>query len=93
MDTNDLMITHELHTIRAHLLHYLSLLEDLRKSIQFVLDTPNPAMDGCEADERERNRELLERECNNLLSETRRLDMSRKRQDMRVKNVMNLVSR
>src|ERR1700730_8178976 len=92
METNNLMITRELHTIRAHLLHYASLLEDFKKSIQFVLDTPNPAMDQYETIVKERDRELLVKECNNLLFEADRLDMSRKTQDMRVKNVMNLVS-
>jgi hypothetical protein len=93
METYDLSITRELHTIRAHLLHYTSLLEDFRKSVQFILDTPNPAMDCYETCQREGDRELLDRECGYLLTECKRLDMSRKMQDMRVKNIMNLVSR
>jgi hypothetical protein len=93
LETNNLAITRELHIIRAHLLHYASLLEDFRKSVQFVLDTPNPAMDSDSFvnDEKTKDRRLLEQESHNLLSEIKRLEMSRTMQDKRLKNVMNLV--
>lgn len=91
--------TQELHRIRAHLLHYTSLLDDFRKSVQFVLDTPNPAMD-CEDSPdnngttnmltKEESAERLKTECNNLLSEIKRLEMSRSIQTKRLKNIMNL---
>lgn len=48
-------------------------------------------MDAVLEDERIHSRKLLEKECNNLLSEIDRLEMSRKMQDLRLKNVMNLV--
>jgi len=91
--TSNMDITRELHIIRAHLLHYASLLEDFRKSVQFVLDTPNPAMDSesLEQDEKRKDRQLLEKEGGNLLAEIRRLEMLRAMQDKRLKNVMNLV--
>src|SRR5882762_1319268 len=38
--TNESSLTQELHVIRAHLLHYTNLLEDFRKSVQFIKDTP-----------------------------------------------------
>ncbi|KDQ18346.1 hypothetical protein BOTBODRAFT_104166 [Botryobasidium botryosum FD-172 SS1] len=92
MDTNDMEITRELHTIRAHLLHYASLLEEFRKSVVFVRDTRNPAMDSCEPKEdRARDRARLDKECRNLLSEIDRLKMDRKMQEERVQNVMQLV--
>lgn len=45
---NDLEMTNELHVIQAHLLHFESLLEDFKLTIEFVLNTPNPAMDKVE---------------------------------------------
>ncbi|KAJ3779004.1 hypothetical protein FB446DRAFT_711796 [Lentinula raphanica] len=91
MSSSDMVLTRDLHTIQAHLLHYSSLLEDFRKSIIFVLDTPNPAMDSLPDDERVLSRKLLQKECNNLLIEVERLEKSRTMQERRLKNVMNLV--
>lgn len=67
----------DLHRIRAHLLHYTSLLDDFRKSVLFVLNNPNPAMDCQDAPDdgttdmltKEESAERLKTECNNLLSE------------------------
>jgi len=87
--TNESALTQELHIIRAHLLHYTSLLEDFRKSVRFVKDTPNPAIDPEVAAS---EKELLNRECDTLLSEIARLEMVRGMQNKRLKNVMNLVS-
>lgn len=84
-------MTNELHVIRAHQLHYSSLLESFRKTVQFILDTPNPALAGMDKTESDLTKGMLERECRMLLNEIRRLDMSRKMQDKRLKNVMNLV--
>ncbi|KAJ7135427.1 hypothetical protein C8R43DRAFT_1020979 [Mycena crocata] len=91
INTSDLLLTRELHIIRAHHLHYSALLEDFRKTVDFVLQTPNPAMDALPEEDRLFSRRLLERECKNLLSEIDRLEMGRKMQDKRLKNVMNLV--
>ncbi|KAJ7481617.1 hypothetical protein FB451DRAFT_1236610 [Mycena latifolia] len=89
--TSNLLLTRELHIIRAHHLHYSALLEDFRKAVDFVRETPNPAMDACPEEERVFSRNLLERECKNLLGEINRLEMGRRMQDKRLKNVMNLV--
>jgi len=91
--TNDMELTYGLHVIRAHLLHYTSLLEDFRKSVVFVRDTHNPAMDCDSIDDETRDfdKALLDKECGNLLSEIERLEMNRKMQDERVQNVMHLV--
>ncbi|KAI3608815.1 hypothetical protein WG66_003813 [Moniliophthora roreri] len=91
MTTSDMRMTQSLHIIRAHHLHYTSLLEDFRKSILFILNTPNPAMDSLPELDRAFSRKLLEKECNHLLSEIDRLEMGRMMQDKRLKNVMNLV--
>jgi hypothetical protein len=93
IETNNITITRELHLISAHLLHYASLLEDFRKSVQFVLDTPNPAMesDMFTDEDRENDRRLLEQEAGNLLAEIKRLGMLRSMQNKRLKNVMDLV--
>jgi hypothetical protein len=92
--TNDVTLTYELHVIRAHLLHYNSLLRDFRTSVEFVRDTANPAMESNDIDDatRTHDKKLLNSECENLLSEIHRLELNRKTQDDRVQNVQNLVS-
>jgi len=91
--TNDVTLTYELHVIRAHLLHYTSLLRDFRTSVEFVRNTANPAMDADDIDDatRAHDKDLLVKECANLLSEIHRLELNRQTQDDRVKNVQNLV--
>ncbi|KAL0563537.1 hypothetical protein V5O48_018530, partial [Marasmius crinis-equi] len=91
LSTSNMRITRGLHIIRAHLLHYTSLLEDFRKAVYFVLNTNNPAMDAESEETRDFSKTLLEKECHNLLSEIDRLEMGRRMQDKRLKNVMNLV--
>ncbi|KAK1236101.1 hypothetical protein PQX77_000691 [Marasmius sp. AFHP31] len=86
-----MQITRSLHIIRAHHLHYYSLLEDFRKAVLFVRHTPNPAMDSESEELRTFSKKLLEKECDTLLSEIGRLEMGRNMQDKRLKNVMNLV--
>jgi len=86
-------MTHELHVIRAHLLHYESLLGDFRKSIQFILKTTNPALvnpDYFSPEQRKVSEATLTKECNHLINEIDRLEMNRDMQDKRLKNVMNL---
>jgi hypothetical protein len=92
--TNDMALTQELHVIRAHLLHYASLLVDFRKSVLFVRSTPNPTMDAdsISKDIRARDKKLLYKECDNLIAEIDRLEGNRIMQDKRLKNVMHLVS-
>ncbi|KAJ7590510.1 hypothetical protein C8J56DRAFT_933090 [Mycena floridula] len=91
IDTRNLRLTHELHMIRAHHLHYSSLLEDLEKAVQFILDTPNPAMDSQPESDKAFSRQLLEKECKTLILDIKRLEASRRMQDKRLKNVMNLM--
>lgn len=90
--TNDTTLSSELHIIRAHLLHYKSLLIDFHKSVVFIQETPNPAMGSIQNDPEQRAMEksLLSRECGNLLSEIQRLERSREMQNNRLNNVMNL---
>ena len=59
-------LAEELHIIRAHLSHYSSLLVAFKKVVQFILDTPNPALTDSQ---REISAPLMKRECNNLLEE------------------------
>ncbi|KAG6829922.1 hypothetical protein H0H92_002945 [Tricholoma furcatifolium] len=91
ISTSDMALTQELHIIRAHHLHYSSLLENFEKTVKFIKETYHPGMDSVPEAERKYSAKLMERECNNLLSEIDRLDMGRKMQDKRLKNVMNLV--
>lgn len=84
-----LEITEELHIIRAHLLHYASLLGALENTIDFIRTTPNPAL---VEDQNGINKvSFLERECNFLLREVRRMEKQRIEQENRVKNVIQLV--
>lgn len=86
--TNDIYQTRELHIIRASLLHYTSLLEDFKKAVLFVQNTPSPTVQ--DHPERERSATIMDRECKVLLSEIERLEMFRKMQDMRLENLVNL---
>lgn len=91
--SSNITLTQELHIIRAHQLHYSSLIEELRKTVIFVRDTRNHAMEAEQfLDIRDYNADLMGRECENLLSEINRLEMSLRMQDRRMKNVMHLVS-
>ncbi|TDL18741.1 hypothetical protein BD410DRAFT_792924 [Rickenella mellea] len=93
MSTNDMELTRELHIIRAHLLHYASLLQDFQKSVTFVLNTANPAMENTELftdQDRLESKDLLKKEADNLLSEVDRLQRLRDMQDNRLKNVIDL---
>ena len=92
ISTTEMLLTRELHIIRAHHLHYLSLLDHYTKHIKFIRNTPNPAMDGLSKEERESSQNLLNRECNNLLNEIDRLNAELSTQEKRLKNVMALVS-
>ncbi|KAI5996503.1 hypothetical protein F5J12DRAFT_785455 [Pisolithus orientalis] len=70
--TNDINWTRELHKVQAYLLHYQQLLQDFHKSVDFVKNTPNPAME-CDED-KDDSAKLLKGEANNLLSEISRLE-------------------
>jgi len=87
--TNDIHLTRELHKIRASLLHYASLLESFRKAVLFLRNTANPAMQ--DHPQLAESTQIMNRECDTLLSEIERLGMSRRMQEMRLENVINLV--
>lgn len=91
--TNDMNLSTELHVIRAYLLHYESLLVDFEKSVLFIRDTPNPAAAAGihPLEEQKTEKNLLDKECKNLLDEIERLERSRDMQNKRLKNAVNLV--
>lgn len=84
-------LTQELHIIRAHHLHYSSLLDNFRKTVEFVRDTLNPALESLSEEDRTESKLVMKRETHTLLSEIERLKKTRGIQDKRLKNVMNLV--
>ena len=91
---NDIDLTHELHAIRAHLLHYQSLLDDFRRTITFIEQTPFPGLNDparYPRHSREISQQLLKTESANLLQEIQRLEDSKQLQERWLKNVMNLV--
>ena len=92
IDTGRIEGTQELHKIRAHLLQYASLLEDFKQSVVFVQDTPNPVMTPpTNHNENKESRELMKKECQNLLTQIERLKLSREMWDQRLQNIMHLV--
>jgi len=108
LNTDKRETTQELHVIRARLQYFKELLVTFSKSVNFVLKTPNPAMqapvvvndqagDGIadQADFEKRrmlSEELMQRECKTLLLEIGRLERTREMMELRLKNVMALVS-
>jgi hypothetical protein len=85
-------LTRELHIIRAHHLHYTSLLDDFQKHVIFIRDTHNPAMEAFSDKVRKDSKSIMHRECENLLTECKRLKGELHMQERRLKNVMGLVS-
>ncbi|KAN0082953.1 hypothetical protein V8E55_008748, partial [Tylopilus felleus] len=92
LNSENIKQTRYLHILQAHLLHYRNLLEDFRKSVLFVRDTANPAMEDSSVTEEERrwSKDILEKETKYLLSEIERLDSQRAMQALRLKNVIDL---
>ena len=92
IDTGKWKINQDLHIIRAHQLYYTSLLDDARKTIEFIRKHKNPAMNSKKlASEKGLNDMFLERECDHLILEIDRLTKDLEMQQSRLKNVMNLV--
>lgn len=90
LNTNDIQLTRQLHIVQAHLLHYRSLLQAFRKSVEFVRDTRNPAVSVLGKQEQYECAQVLQREADNLLSEISRLESLRMIQSDRLKNIMDL---
>ena len=84
--------TRNLHILKAHLLHYESLLHDFQLSVSFIDLTPNPAMesDTFGKEPRTASKEIMNLECKNLLGEIERLQNRRRMMSDRLKNVMDL---
>lgn len=93
LDSEDIKKTRDLHILKAHLLYYRNLLEDFRKSVLFVQETANPAMQhpSVTDEERARSASIMKKETEYLLSEIERLESQRSMQVMRLRNVMDLV--
>lgn len=91
ISTAEMPLTRELHIIRAHHLHYSSLIDDFQKHVLFIRDTHNPAMETATAEDRRHSKDTMHRECENLLTEAKRLKNELHMQERRLKNVMNLV--
>ncbi|KAF6751702.1 hypothetical protein DFP72DRAFT_906894 [Ephemerocybe angulata] len=93
--TAQMPLTRELHVIRAHHLHYSSLLDDFKKNIDFIQKTPTPFMTSNNYDKKllTENERLLRRECKNLADEVARLKLMLHQQERRLENIMDLVFR
>lgn len=85
--------TQALHKIDAYLLHYTSLLNDFRISVEFISNTSNPPIVASSPqNESTEGMSALKGECDNLLREIGRLREEVVRLEQRLKNVMQLVS-
>lgn len=93
LNSESIRETRDLHILQAHLLYYRTLLDDFRKSVVFVQETANPAMQDSSVNDKERtdSETILKRETDYLLSEIERLESQRSMHVMRLKNVMDLV--
>jgi hypothetical protein len=101
LQTNDIHITRQLHVIRAFLLHYQNLLEQFRQTVEFIIETPNPAffvngesaplLSKDELLKRKTSKTCLEKECQTLLFEIKRLEKSVQMYNARMANVVDLV--
>lgn len=93
LNSENIKETRDLHILQAHLLYYRTLLDDFGKSVLFVQNTLNPAMQDPSVTEKQRedSRVILKRETDYLMSEIERLESQRSMQVMRLKNVMDLV--
>lgn len=93
LNSESIRETRDLHILQAHLLYYRTLLDDFRKSVVFVQETANPAMQNPVVTDKERaeSASILKKETDYLLSEIERLESQRMMQVMRLKNVINLV--
>lgn len=92
ISTAEASIIRELHIVKAHHLHYISLLEHFAKHINFIRNTPNPAMEGvCEV-HRQKSFRHLAGECDHLLNAINRLNNELGTQKRQLDNVMDLVS-
>jgi hypothetical protein len=81
--------TDGLHVIRAHILRYSSLLAAFKRTVNFIANTPNPALT---PPQRSISDPLLLRECTTLLEEIERLDRECAMQDRCLKNMVDIVS-
>ncbi|GJJ08745.1 hypothetical protein Clacol_002964 [Clathrus columnatus] len=90
VQNKDIAFTQGLHRARAYLLHYASLLDDFKNTVQFIRQTPNPALDVLSKRERDFSRKLLKKECQNLSLQIDRLQKSREMWDQRLSNIMQL---
>lgn len=82
--TNSIRFIQDLHRIRAYLLRYASLLDDLYNSVEYLSTLKNPAV-------RDEPNELLQKECKVLLDEVKRLTNNRCRHEQRLNNIIELV--
>ncbi|KAG6379661.1 hypothetical protein JVT61DRAFT_10181 [Boletus reticuloceps] len=89
---NDIKLTRELHKLQAHLLYYQQLLRDYLRSVEFVRDSPSPALNAPSISEAERedSAQLLRTEADTLISEIKRLTRQREMLSDRLENATQL---
>ena len=80
--------TDRLHAARAHLLYYSSLLAVFKRTVDFISNTPNPALTHTQ---KGISTPLLRQECTTLLREIDRLDQECAMQERRLKHIVDLV--
>lgn len=97
MTASEMTLTHELHILRAHNLHYASLLRDLRKAIEFISTHAHSLPDSVNRPKDYDAKKIVpiqaavRLECVNLLEGVERLEMAQQMHGDRLNNIMNLV--
>lgn len=92
ISTAEISLAREIHLLQAYQLRCLKFLDDLNTTINFIRGTPHPGMD-LNAEERNFNSALMDRECSNLLMETDRFRSELQMQGQILQNILGLVSR
>src|SRR6266568_7097318 len=86
--TNNVHLMRELHVIRAHHLHYSSLLDDYAKHVDFIRDMQSPIWERFSKADQDYVAGIMARECKNLSTRLKgKLDI----QEKRLKNSMDFV--
>lgn len=105
LSTSEMSLTQELHVLRAHNLHYSSLLQNLRQTLEFISESAHPTPESwiynySGDDDRGIQRQLREirpkvatvqRECSNILKSVRRLEMAQEMHNHRLQNIIDMV--
>jgi len=91
-NTADARFTRELHSIRAHHMHYTILLDDYQGHVRFIMDTRNPMQESFLSADRKFSQVILRRECDILLIQINKLKNRLCMHERRLENITGMVN-